>query len=108
VSLLLAGDVEASGEAALEPGTAQVLKVAHHGSRTSSAAGFLAGVRPRVAIVSAGKANPFGHPHPEVVERLRRAGAWLVRTDREGAIKVTTDGVGVWLETRTMGPARVQ
>lgn len=108
VSLLLAGDVEGSGETGLAPGTAQVLKVAHHGSRTSSGAGFLAEVHPRVAIVSAGKANPFGHPHPEVVERLRQAGAWLVRTDRDGAVKVATDGEGVWLETRTTGPARVQ
>ncbi len=108
VSLLLAGDVEASGEAGLVPGTAQVLKVAHHGSRTSSGAGFLAELRPRVALVSAGKANPFGHPHPEVIERLRQAGAWLLRTDRDGAIEVSTDGEAVWLETRTVGPARVQ
>jgi len=108
VSLLLAGDVEASGEAGLAPGAAQVLKVAHHGSRTSSGARFLAEVRPRVAMVSAGKANPFGHPHPELVERLGQAGVWLLRTDRDGAIKVSTDGEAVWLETRTVGPARVQ
>jgi competence protein ComEC len=108
VSLLLAGDVEASGEVGLAPGAAQVLKVAHHGSRTSSGARLLAEVRPRVAIVSAGKANPFGHPHPELVERLGQAGAWLLRTDRDGAIKISTDGEAVWLETRTVGPARVQ
>ncbi len=108
VSLLLAGDAEASAEARLAPGIAQVLKVAHHGSRTSTGADFLAQVRPRVAIVSAGRANPFGHPHPEVIERLGKAGAWIVRTDRDGAVKISTDGDTVWLETRTVGPVRVQ
>ena len=63
-----------AGGARPRPAACAVLKVPHHGSRTSSSDALLAAVRPRLAIVSAGARNPFGHPHPEVVERYRRAG----------------------------------
>lgn len=85
---LLTGDVEAAAEADLvrrgAPLGADVLKVAHHGSRTSSTPGFLARVGPRVALVGAGRRNRFGHPSPVVLARLSEAGARVLRTDRDG------------------------
>ncbi|PYQ23388.1 MAG: DNA internalization-related competence protein ComEC/Rec2 [Acidobacteria bacterium] len=99
VTFLLTGDIEATGEDALGGVAAQVLKVPHHGSRSSSSARFLASVSPRVAVVSVGHANRFGHPHPEVVARYARAGVWLLRTDRDGTITVSTDGERIFVET---------
>ena len=69
-----------------------VLKVAHHGSRTSSSAAFLAAARPRLALVSAGAYNRFGHPAPQVLARLDAVGARVVRTDLHGALTLKTDG----------------
>ena len=65
-----------------------VLKVGHHGSRTSTSAGFIAAARPKVALISCGRNNRFGHPSREVVERLAKAGARLCRTDLDGAVSV--------------------
>jgi competence protein ComEC len=95
VVLLLTGDVEAAGEAALPVGPVSVLKVAHHGSRTSSSAGFLRQTRPRLAVISAGSRNPFGHPSPEVLGRLRAAGTRVFRTDLDGSVRLSTDGCTV-------------
>jgi competence protein ComEC len=92
VRLLLTGDIEARAEAALPEGRATVLKVAHHGSRSSSTPAFLAHVAPAVAIVSVGRQSRFGHPHPEVLERYRSLGIRLLRTDRDGTVTVVTDG----------------
>jgi competence protein ComEC len=108
VSLLLPGDVEGAGEAALPPRRADVLKVAHHGSRTGTTAGFLATSAPRLALVSAGRRNPFGHPHPEVLERCRRQGSLVLRTDRDGAMEVATDGSRLWLVTHQQPPAEIR
>jgi competence protein ComEC len=106
VSLLLAGDIEARAERSLEVPRAGVLKVPHHGSRSSSTRAFLEAVRPRLALVSAGSRNRFGHPHPEVVARYAAAGARLLRTDRDGTITVSTDGREVWISTfRSPAPA---
>lgn len=107
VSLLLPGDVEESGEGCCDDSPSDVVKVPHHGSRTSSTAAFLAGTGPRVAIVSVGARNPFGHPHPDVVERYRRSGALVLRTDRDGAITVSTDGSRLWVTTHKGGTSRI-
>ncbi len=95
-SFLLTGDIEEPVEeclAALGRGLqADVLKVAHHGSWTSSSLLFLNRVNPVLAVISAGKVNPFGHPHPEVVRRLKTLPVQLFRTDRQGAVTIRSDG----------------
>jgi len=74
-----------------------VLKVAHHGSDTSSSSEFLAEVKPQVAVISVGADNLFGHPSPEVVGRL--SSAHLYRTDLQGTIELITDGKRLWVKT---------
>jgi competence protein ComEC len=97
-TILLPGDAEKEAErsilaehdeASLQ---ADVLKVGHHGSKNSTMPDFLAAVRPRVAIISAGEENPYGHPSPELLERLEAAQVRILRTDRDGAIHLLTDG----------------
>jgi competence protein ComEC len=97
IALLLTGDVESAGEAALGTPRVFALKVAHHGSRSSSTPELLASAAPRVAVISAGPRNRFGHPHPDVLDRLGRAGALVFRTDRDGAVRLSTDGKAVWM-----------
>jgi competence protein ComEC len=107
VSLILTGDLTASGEDALlaarAPLAATVLKVGHHGSRSSTAEPLVDGSRPRVAVVSVGARNPFRHPAPEVLARLTEAGARLYRTDRDGAVIVETDASSVWVTSWATG-----
>ncbi len=76
-----------------------MLKVAHHGSKTSTTSQFLAAVDPEVAVVSVGTDNPFGHPSPEVVERLidRLGEDNVYRTDEDGTIEFITDGERLWV-----------
>lgn len=100
VRALLTGDIGPDPERALAaavaagpPAAITVLKVAHHGSAGSTSDAWLAATRPAVALVSAGAGNPFGHPAPSVLARLETAGADVWRTDREGAVVVTTDGL---------------
>ncbi|MET0284563.1 MAG: DNA internalization-related competence protein ComEC/Rec2 [Polyangiales bacterium] len=90
-TFLLMGDSEREAEASLlaRVGPVDVLKLGHHGSRTSSTPAFLAQVQPKLAIASAGRGNSFGHPHSEIVQRL---GAKLLRTDQEGGIELESDG----------------
>jgi competence protein ComEC len=96
---LLTGDIEAAGEQELLGAEAlakgvDILKVAHHGSQTSSAAVFLRAVRPRLAVISVGAGNAFGHPHAAVLARLRSAGAPTLRTDLAGEVVVSILGGG--------------
>ncbi len=96
-TILFAGDLEAEGEDELVRaglGAVEVVKVPHHGSRTSSTPGFIAATRPRIAVISCGPNNRFGFPSPEVVERWRAAGAEIARTDTDGAITVTVHDDG--------------
>ncbi|MBE4752552.1 DNA internalization-related competence protein ComEC/Rec2 [Corallococcus sp. ZKHCc1 1396] len=99
VTVLLAGDVEEEGEAALGEavGEVTVLKVPHHGSRTSSTAPLLARTRPRHAVFCVGRRNRYGFPHPEVEARYRALGTECWRTDRDGAITLESDGKDVRL-----------
>ena len=84
---LFTADVDSVVEAALAPATpVMLLKVGHHGSASSSGAAFLARVRPRVAAISVGERNVYGHPSPATLARLAAAGARIERTDREGAL----------------------
>jgi len=96
VSFLLASDIGAAREHELvASGTrlgSTVLKVAHHGSRSSTTLEFLRAVRPTVAAISVGARNPYGHPDPVVLARLAEAGAPIARTDRDGAVIFETDG----------------
>ena len=85
--LLFAGDAETEIENALVAGgadlRADVYKVSHHGSRTSSSTDFLRAVRPRIAVISCGKDNEYGHPHPETLEALRAAQTQTIYTTAE-------------------------
>lgn len=96
VAILLTGDVGAGVEreliSQLTPARVRVLKVAHHGSRTSSSRELLEAWRPHVAVISCGRANSFGHPAPEVLQRLEAVGATVYRTDRDGQITLQADG----------------
>jgi competence protein ComEC len=96
VALLLTGDISAEIERSiiplLTPAKTRILKVAHHGSRTSSSVEFLEAWRPQIAIISCGRGNRFGHPAPEVLRRLEAIGATVFRTDRDGQITIQTDG----------------
>ncbi len=93
-SMLLPGDIEEDAEMRLaesaRPVTAMV--VPHHGSRTSDFPPLLRRLRPQTAVASAGRDNPFGHPHSSVLERYEAMGAWVLRTDRRGSIFITSDG----------------
>ncbi|HEY0993279.1 MAG TPA: MBL fold metallo-hydrolase, partial [Kofleriaceae bacterium] len=93
-TLLFTGDVEAEAEDELVAagiGHADVVKVPHHGSPTSSTAALIAATQPALAVISCGRGNSFGFPSREVVDRWRDAGADIARTDRDGAITVTID-----------------
>ena len=104
VSFLLTGDAEAPEEEwmlghdslAL---AASVLKVGHHGSITSTTPAFLRAVHPRLALISVGSGNSYGHPGPEVLRELAAAGVRTLRTDRLGTIVVRTDGVALSVQT---------
>ena len=102
---LLAGDVEEGVDPELlARGVPQVdlLKVAHHGSRTASTRPFLEAVRPRVAVVSAGAGNSYGHPAPSTIERLNELAGHTYRTDTDGSVEVAFEGPAI--RVRTSGP----
>lgn len=93
-TILLTGDIERETELDLAGRIprADILKVAHHGSRSSTTAGFLAAASPRIALISCGRRNLFGHPHHEVIRELRRLQTQIYRTDVNRSIDVDTDG----------------
>jgi competence protein ComEC len=102
-TFLLTGDMERPMEGVLlSDGLylhADVLKVGHHGSKTSTIPPFLKAVSPSIAIVSAGYENSFGHPHPDVVRRLEERHITLLRTDYDGLVTVQTDGKSLQYDT---------
>ncbi len=110
VDFLFPGDVSASAERKIVAGgkvEAEVLKVSHHGSVGSSSGEFLAAVQPREAVIEVG-ANSYGHPNPTAVGRIEACGAAVYRTDRNGTVVVSTDGVTWTVTTQyvtTVGPA---
>ena len=95
-SVLLTGDIERQVEAELLSGNlierTDVLKVAHHGSKTSSLAALLDSVHPAFAVISAGFENSYGHPHPDILARLAERGICVLRTDALGLVSIRTDG----------------
>jgi competence protein ComEC len=105
VALLLTGDIGEDVERAalqrLVPARIRVLKVAHHGSRTSTSRELLEAWRPQIALISCGRGNPFGHPAPDVIARLESIGTRIYRTDLDGEITVDTDGQHVVVKTFT-------
>lgn len=96
VSFVFTGDISREVERAIAPAFTRapirILKVPHHGSATSSSQVFLDALRPDIAVISAGRGNPFGHPVASVLERYRNIGAAIYRTDQDGAVTVETDG----------------
>ena len=102
-SFLLTGDVERPIEYRMldenEIQPVDVLKVAHHGSRTSSTQSFLDAANPAFAIISVGDDNSYGHPNRDVLERLDDRHTEVLRTDRNGLITVRTDGKHLTVET---------
>ena len=102
-SFLLTGDMEKPMElralADGQPLRADILKVGHHGSNTSSIDPFLDAVSPAFAVISDGFENSFGHPHPRVIERLQAHHAAILRTDLQGLITIRTDGSSISVET---------
>jgi competence protein ComEC len=96
VVLLLTGDISAEVEREilprLTPSPMRILKIAHHGSRTSTSPELLSAWRPQIALISAGRGNTFGHPAPEVLQRLEEIGARVLRTDVHGEVTLETDG----------------
>jgi competence protein ComEC len=98
IPILLTGDLENRGEAALIKAypnlRASILKVGHHGSKTSTNSPLLNTVQPKVAIISVGKFNRFGHPHQSVLKRLAETNVKILRTDELGAIKLVIDKKG--------------
>jgi competence protein ComEC len=107
-SVLLPGDAEKAaeremlGQNSADELQSYVLKIGHHGSKNSTTAEFLAAVKPRVAIISVGDDNPYGHPNAELLERLAVAGVRVLRTDRDGAVHILLDKKGV--EVRCFTP----
>jgi competence protein ComEC len=95
-SFLFTGDLQEEGEDFLLAGAPEiestVLKAAHHGSLDSTSARFLSEVSPQWVVISAGRGNPFGHPHGQTLERLHKMNVRLFRTDEAGTIEMISDG----------------
>ena len=111
-SFLFTGDIGAACEEEMLKNPAvrralagcTVLKVAHHGSASSSSEAFLEAVRPKYGVISYGAGNSYGHPAPETVERLSEAGVRVFETARDGAVTVRTDGRSLEVKTFLSAP----
>lgn len=103
-TLLFLGDASSSVEASLDDWLihADVLKTAHHGSKTSTSAALLTATSPAAAIISAGENNRYGHPHASVLERLERFRVQVFRTDTDGDILVKSKGEEPVLTTHAL------
>lgn len=103
VDILFTGDIGKKAElrliASAQDLRSEILKVPHHGSRTSSSAPFLDAVQPRSAIFSLGQGNRYQFPHADVVKRYQARGCLMLRTDEAGAITLRTDGTRCWIYT---------
>jgi competence protein ComEC len=109
-SVLLTGDIESRAEAAVLSGGSvlpeDVVKVPHHGSKTSSTEAFVSATRSKLAIISVGQNSMFGHPHKEVVERWRNKGAEVLTTGKSGMITVSTNGKDLQVKTFVKAPGQ--
>lgn len=102
-SILLTGDIEEKAEKKILENyknnqrilKSNVLKVAHHGSKSSSTKDFLEKVKPDIAIIGVGKRNKFGHPNYSTLENLNRINCKIYRTDENGEIKIRTNGITI-------------
>ncbi|OGZ17464.1 MAG: hypothetical protein A2Z78_00800 [Candidatus Nealsonbacteria bacterium RBG_13_36_15] len=96
-SFLFTGDIDKSVEKELIEKnvdlTADILKISHHGSKTSTSKEFIEKISPEITVISAGRDNKYGHPHQEVLERLENYGIRILRTDLDGDIKIISDGI---------------
>lgn len=99
-TILFTGDAERPIEYQLIasgiPLAADILKIGHHGSKTSTSQNLLDAVRPRFAVISVGRKNPYGHPHADVVDRINASGIDLFRTDINGDVEFTSNGKNMW------------
>ena len=107
-SFLLTGDMDASAERRLAASgralRTDVLKSPHHGSRTSSSPEFLDSVSPRIAVISVGRDNRYGLPDPGIVARYEERGIRVLRTDRDGAVEIASDGARLTIRTAVIPP----
>lgn len=96
-AFIFTGDCEKTAEKLLDLNNveADVLKVGHHGSKTSSSSEFVEAVSPKYAVVSVGENNDYGHPDDKVLNRLYAVGAKVYRTDESGTVKISTDGTNI-------------
>lgn len=102
-AFLLTGDIEREAETQMLAGettlASDVVKIPHHGSRTSSTVDFVNAAAAKYAVISVGRSSPFGHPHAEVVDRWKAAGAKVTTTGERGLVSVSTDGTEIEVKT---------
>jgi competence protein ComEC len=103
VGMLFTGDIESAAEERLVrrgmPVRCTVLKLAHHGSKTSTTPLLLNAAQPKIAVLSCGRYNSFGHPAPQTLHRLNERRVPVYRTDVHGAIEIFSDGRACWVQT---------
>jgi len=101
IRLLLTADAESDVLAPLDPGPVDILKVSHHGSADDGLPRLLGGLRPRLAVIEVGKGNTYGHPTPQTLATLRRAGVRTLRTDLDGTVVVDVQGGRMLVHTHS-------